>query len=117
MKHIEQVANDGATQMSSQQLAMEQIARETVKQAVARWTTGLSAQEAAPPTQARWYEEAHANFMAWVDAGGFSQMEAEPGQAGTAPGRSDGATVPAPENQRLPAASPTPAGPGVICSA
>jgi hypothetical protein len=124
MKNTDNVAmNDakamGATAMSSENKTMEQIAEETVKQAVARWTTGLSAQEAAAPaTQVRWYEEAHANFMAWVDAGGFSQMEADSANGSVAPAKQSSPAEEAVQpNQRAPVVCPAPAAPGVTCSA
>jgi hypothetical protein len=86
---------------------------------VARWTTGLSAKEAAAPaTQVRWYEEAHANFMAWVDAGGFSQMEADSANSSVAPAKqSNPVEEPAQASQRALVVCPAPAVPGVICSA
>ncbi len=59
------------------QLAIEQSAMHSARVALARWTSGSTRIEMQlekflrPTRQARWHDVAHANFLAWLAAGGF----------------------------------------------
>lgn len=90
MKHTEPSSQDGSTLHLHDlriQSALEQAAMYAVNVAATRWTSGHSYAELelmralAPSPQARWHAATQAGFTAWLNAGGFTQAEAEAPQA------------------------------------
>ena len=88
MKPIEPAIPGGAEQAATEfcnnhqphvQLAIEQAAMFAAQVAIARWSEGdLPPPALAPSSQARWYDQMHGHFTAWLRAGGFAQAEDEP---------------------------------------
>jgi hypothetical protein len=65
------------------QRAVAQAARHATNLAMARWSSGITydqmqlAQALRPSSQARWYEQADANFRRWREDGGFADQAAD----------------------------------------
>lgn len=63
------------------QLANEQSSTHAARVAVARWRSGdthselLAAEAMSPSAQSRWHAATQRDFCAWLDAGGFTQVD------------------------------------------
>ena len=81
MNHIEEICSSKIVQVLRMQAATEQAAMHLVQIAVARWTCADVEFELAcalpSSRRSRWHAAAQNDFMAWLNAGGFAQPEAE----------------------------------------